>query len=62
MSKDKTTGHRHLKELIGRTVSFATFTKNPLGYDLVWIEFDDGGELRVTEHSQTGEMRVGVVE
>jgi hypothetical protein len=52
--------HRHLKELIGKTVSFATFTQDSAGYDMVWLEFEDGSELEVIEHSQTGEIRVKV--
>lgn len=52
--------HRPLKELIGKTISFATFTKDEAGYDMVWIEFDDGDELFVSEHRQTGEIRVRV--
>lgn len=52
--------HRPLKELIGRTVAFATFTQDASGYDLVWIEFDDGGEAFIYEQSQTGEIRVRV--
>jgi hypothetical protein len=52
--------HRPLKELIGRTVSFATFTQDDGGYDRVWIEFDDGTELDVVERSQTGELGVNI--
>jgi hypothetical protein len=55
-----TAKHRPLKELIGRTVSYANFIQDQAGYDTVWIEFDDGSELWVREQSQAGEMEVEI--
>lgn len=42
------------------SASYANFTQDAAGYDMFWVEFDDGTELFVSEHSQTGEMRVRI--
>ena len=52
--------HRELGELIGKTVSFATFRQTDAGYDRVWLYFEDGSDLEVVESSPTGEFRIMV--
>lgn len=49
-----------LRGLVSRTVSSASYVVDDGGYQHVYLVFDDGTELRVSEISQTGEISVKV--